>query len=111
MPLKHARAAVPADRSDSQHRGTLYILRLNQDKLNVSRVNLSKRRHERSAQASISFVAPLLPKQLWVSTNDFPVAESQYQRAISAHLLQDDDCDVDDVINAVTEVVQQWQMA
>lgn len=107
---------IPADRSDSQHSWHLYILRLNLDKLNVSRAQFIEELKARKIGTSVHFI-PLHTHPYYRNTygyqqDDFPVAESQYQRVISLPIYSKmSDSDVEDVIHAVTEVVQQWQMA
>ena len=107
---------IPADRSDSQHSWHLYILRLNQDKLNVSRAQFIEELKARKIGTSVHFI-PLHTHPYYRNTygyqqDDFPVAESQYQRVISLPIYSKmSDSDVEDVISAVIEVVQQWQMA
>ena len=107
---------IPADRNDSQHSWHLYILRLNQDKLNVLCGQFIEELKARKIGTSVHFI-PLHTHPYYRNTygyqqDDFPVAESQYQRVISLPIYSKmSDSDVEDVISAVIEVVQQWQMA
>ncbi len=108
---KYAELETPYDRSDCQHAWHLYLLRLNLDMLEIDRAEFVDMLKERNIGTSVHFI-PLHTHPYYRQTyghqpEDFPVAYREYQRVISLPIYSKmSDADVQDVIDAVCEVVE-----
>ena len=106
---------IPVERTDVQHAWHLYVLRLNLAKLSIDRAQFIEELKARNIGTSVHFIPIHLhphyrDKYGW-KPKDFPVAYEEYQRVVSLPLhpgLTDED--VQDVIKAVTEVVEQYRV-
>jgi dTDP-4-amino-4,6-dideoxygalactose transaminase len=105
---------IPFNRADCQHAWHLYVLRLHLDRLNIDRSKFVQELRQRNIGASVHFI-PLHMHSYYRKTygyrpDDFPVALAEYQRAVSLPIYTKmSDRDVQDVIDAVLEVVQTWR--
>jgi len=102
---------VPADRSDCQHAWQLYMLRLNLDMLSIDRAQFVSNLKQRNIGASVHFIPlhvhPYYRDTFGYRPTDFPVAYGEYMREISLPIYSKmTNEDVQDVVNAVTEVVR-----
>ncbi len=104
----------PTTAADCQHAWHLYMLRLNLDQSAhrpgpVHRgAEGAQHRHQRPLYPPAS--APLLPGDLWLPAGGFPGRLPRIPaRDLAAHLQQDGDQDVLDVINAVQSIVEVHQ--
>jgi dTDP-4-amino-4,6-dideoxygalactose transaminase len=94
------------------HAWHLYILRLNLDRLSIDRACFIEELNIRNIGASVHFI-PLHLHPYYIETygyqpQDFPVSHQQYHRVISLPIYSRmTGQDVQDVINAVTDVVHQ----
>ncbi len=108
---QYAELETPYDRSDCQHAWHLYLLRLNLDMLDIDRAEFVDMLKERNIGTSVHFI-PLHTHPYYRQTyghqpDDFPVAYREYQRVISLPIYSKmSDADVQDVIDAVCEVVE-----
>jgi len=101
---------IPAHRSGIDHAWHVYALRLNLDKLDLSRDEFIEELHKRNIAASVHFIPihihPYYRDNYSYKANDFPVAYSEYQRLVSLPIYPTlRDRDIDDVIEAVTDIV------
>ncbi|MCB0163484.1 MAG: DegT/DnrJ/EryC1/StrS family aminotransferase [Anaerolineae bacterium] len=101
---------IPADRNDCQHAWHLYILRLNLDKLNISRSQFIEALKVRNIGTSVHFIPlhlhPYYRNTYAYNPLDFPVAYKEFQRVVSLPIYSKmSDKDVNDVISSVQEVV------
>lgn len=108
---EYAELETPFDRADCQHAWHLYVLRLNLDSLEIDRAEFVEKLKERNIGASVHFIPlhthPYYRQTYGYQPEDFPVAYRQYQRAISLPIYSKmSDTDVQDVIDAVCEVIQ-----
>jgi dTDP-4-amino-4,6-dideoxygalactose transaminase len=113
-PLEELR--IPARRPCIEHAWHVYALRLNLDKVKISRNEFIRELRRRNIAASVHFI-PIHLHAYYRDTygykpNDFPVAYREYQRLVSLPIyptMRDED--VNDVIEAVTETVRQNRKA
>ena len=101
---------VPPDRSDCQHAWQLYLLRLNLDRLRISRAQFIEELKRRNISASVHFIPlhihPYYREKFNYSPEDFPVSYREYMREVSLPIYSKmDDEDVQDVIDAVYDIV------
>lgn len=101
---------VPFVRGDVSHAWHLFVLRLNLETLRIDRAEFIEQLHERGISASVHFtpihVLSYYRDRYGWAPDDFPVAWNEYQRLVSLPIYpQLDDDDVEDVINAVHDVV------
>ena len=103
---------TPAERAAVDHAWHLYVLRLNMKKLRISRDQFIEELKARKIASSVHFIPvhlhPYYRKKYGYRANDFPIAYREYQRMVSLplHLRMTDD-DVEDVIQAVTDMVRR----
>lgn len=104
---------TPTERSDAESAWHLYVLRLNLDRLTIDRARFIEELRARNIGTSVHFIPihlhPYYRDKYGFQPEDFPVAYREYQRLISLPLhpgLSDED--VQDVIAAVTDVVERF---
>ena len=107
----HEELEVPTERSDSQHAWHIYALRLNLDRLRITRDQFIQEMHSRNIGCSVHFIPVHLLRyyreRYHFKPEDFPIAASEYERLISLPLSpRMCDQDVEDVIDAVTSIVE-----
>jgi len=107
---------IPAQRPDIGHAWHVYALRLNLDKLKISRNAFIEELRGKNIAASVHFIPihihPYFRDGYGYKPNDFPVAYREYQRLVSLPIYPTMlDEDVDDVIEAVTETAAQNRKA
>jgi dTDP-4-amino-4,6-dideoxygalactose transaminase len=105
---------IPCDAPDCQHAWHLYMLRLNLDHLRIDRGQFVDELRARNIGASVHFIPlhihPYYRKTYGYRPEDFPVAYCEYQREISLPVYSKmTDADVDDVIEAVSDVVTTYR--
>jgi len=103
---------VPAQRPGIEHAWHLYALRLNLEQLAIDRDRFIDELNARNIGSSVHFIPvhlhPYYRDMYGFSPEDFPVAYNEYLRLVSLPLhpgLNDED--VDDVIEAVSDIVEQ----
>ena len=106
---------IPADRADCQHAWHLYVLRLNVERLNVSRNQFIEALKAHNIGASVHFIPlhlhPYYRETYGYAPTDFPVAFNEFQRVVSLPIYSKmSDEDVEDVIQAVLELVSQHRL-
>lgn len=102
---------IPADCEHSQHAWHLYMLRLNLEQLRIDRAEFIEELKRRNIGTSVHFIPlhvhPYYRETYGYRPEDFPVAYGEYQREISLPIYSKmTDEDVEDVIEAVLEVVR-----
>jgi len=107
---------IPAHRSRIEHAWHVYALRLNPDKLKIPRDDFIEELRGRNIAASVHFIPihlhPYYRDRYGYKANDFPVAYREYQKLVSLPIYPTmHDRDIDDVIEAVTEIVTQNRKA
>lgn len=105
---------TPTERSESESAWHLYVLRLNLDTLTIDRARFIEELRARNIGTSVHFIPihlhPFYRDKYGFAPDDFPIAYREYQRLISLPLhpgLSDED--VQDVIGAVTDIVERFQ--
>ena len=103
---------VPSRRSHVEHAWHLYVVRLNGDRLNISRNRFIEELGARNISTSVHFIPihlhPFYSNKYGYKPNDFPIACQEYRRMISLPLYPGmSDRDADDVIEAVIDVVEK----
>ncbi|HKG14192.1 MAG TPA: DegT/DnrJ/EryC1/StrS aminotransferase family protein [Pyrinomonadaceae bacterium] len=103
---------VPTSRPEVEHAWHLYVLRLNLESLNVSREQFIEEMRERRVGTSVHFIPvhthPYYRDKYDFKPDDFPVAAAEFRRIVSLPLNpRMSDRDVEDVIEAVTDVVEK----
>lgn len=104
---------IPYDRGDCQHAWHLYMLRLNLDHLNIDRAQFISELKERNIGASVHFIPlhlhPYYKETYGYQPEDYPITYQEYLREISLPIYSKmSDQDVQDVINAVVNIVEQY---
>ena len=111
---QYAELQIPVERDDVEHAWHLYILRLYLERLNIDRAQFIEELKVRNIGTSVHFVPihlhPYYRDKYGWKPEDFSVAYNEYRRVISLplHPLLTDQ-DVDDVINAVIDVVEHYR--
>jgi len=105
---------TPTERPEVEHAWHLYVLRLNVERLNVSRNQFIEELKARNIGTSVHFIPihlhPYYRDKYGYQPDDFPVAYREYQRIVSLPLYpRMSDRDVEDVIEAVVEVVKRYR--
>jgi dTDP-4-amino-4,6-dideoxygalactose transaminase len=105
---------IPVERSGVESAWHLYALRLNLDQLTIDRARFIEELKARNIGTSVHFIPnhlqPYYRDKYDFKPDDFPVAYSNYKRLISLPLnLRMSDRDVDDVIEAVLDVVTHFR--
>ncbi|UCC52572.1 MAG: DegT/DnrJ/EryC1/StrS aminotransferase family protein [Anaerolineaceae bacterium] len=103
---------TPSDRSDCQHAWHLYPLRLNLEHLPLDRSEFIQELKDLNIGTSVHFIPlhlhPYYQQTYNYRPTDFPIAFDEYKRAISLPIYSKmSDQDVEDVIRAVSRVVNQ----
>lgn len=103
---------VPYDQFDRQHAWHLYMLRLNLAQLRIDRAQFVDELKRRNIGVSVHFIPlhihPYYREVYGYHPEDFPVAYNEYLREISLPIYSKmTDADVQDVIDAVLEVIAQ----
>jgi dTDP-4-amino-4,6-dideoxygalactose transaminase len=101
---------TPADRADVSHAWHLYMLRLNLERLTIDRARFAEELRARNLGISVHFIPlhihPYYRDLYGLRPEDFPVAYREYLREISLPVYSRmNDRDVQDVIDAVTDIV------
>jgi dTDP-4-amino-4,6-dideoxygalactose transaminase len=101
---------IPFDRPDCQHAWHLYMLRLNTERLQISRNEFIEALRARNIGASVHFIPlhlhPYYREIYGYQPDDFPTAHREYQRTISLPIYSKmSDSDIQDVIAAVLDIV------
>lgn len=104
---------TPVERSDVEHAWHLYVLRIRPEVLEIGRDRFIQELGARNIGTSVHFIPvhihPYYRNKYGFKPDDFPVAHSNYQRMISLPLHPRlTDSDVDDVISAILDIVQQF---
>lgn len=101
---------IPAQRANIDHAWHIYALRLHPDKLKISRNEFIDELRCRNIAASVHFIP--IPQHPWFRDRDgfdpqeFPVTYREFQKLVSLPIYPTmQDRDVEDVIEAVTEIV------
>ena len=100
---------IPIERKDVEHAWHSYVLRLNLSRLNLSRDQFISELRAHNIASSANFTPihmhPYYRDKYGYQPGDFPVACREYQRMVSLPLYpRMSDQDVQDVIEAVTEI-------
>ena len=105
---------TPTERADVESAWHIYPLRLNLEALRIGRSQFIEELRTRNIGASVHFIPvhvhPYYREKYGYSIHDFPVAAANYERLVSLPLhprLSDDD--VDDVIEAVRDIVESFR--
>lgn len=103
--------SIPAARDEMAHGWHLYVIRIDPDRIRISRDAFIDRLAERKIGVSVHFI-PLHTQPYYRDTygyrpNDFPRALAAFQRIISLPLYAKmSDGDVQDVIDAVSQIAE-----
>ena len=105
---------TPVERSEVEHAWHLYVLRLNLERLRISRSQFIEELSARNIGTSVHFIPihlhPYYRDKYGYQPEDFPVAYREYQRIVSLPLYpRMSDQDVQDVIDAVYDVIQRFR--
>ena len=105
---------TPTERPDSVTAWHLYVLRLHLDRLTIDRARFIEELRARNIGTSVHFIPihlhPYYRDKYGFKPDDFPIAHREYQRVISLPLHPGlSDGDVDDVIAAVSDVVEWFR--
>jgi dTDP-4-amino-4,6-dideoxygalactose transaminase len=113
-PLEELR--IPAQSPSIEHAWHVYALRLNLDKLKISRNEFIEKLRARNIAASVHFIPihlhPYYRDSYGYKPHDFPVAYREYQRLVSLPIypaMRDED--ICDVIEAVGAIVTESRKA
>lgn len=92
------------------HAWQLYLLRLNLDRLKISRGQFIEELRARRIGSSVHFIPlhihPYYREKYGYEPEDFPTAYAQYQRVVSLPIYSKmTDADVEDVVDAVVDIV------
>jgi len=110
-PLKEIE--IPEILPDRQSSWHLYVLRLRLEHLRIDRDRFIEELDQRGVTASVHFIPrhlqPYYQKQFGYKAGDSPQAEREYARCLSLPIYPSmSDEEIDCVIYAVSNVVQQW---
>jgi dTDP-4-amino-4,6-dideoxygalactose transaminase len=103
---------LPARRAHVDHAWHLYVIRLRLDRLRLDRAAFIAALTERRIGSSVHFIPihlhPYYRERYGFTPEHFPVASREYERIVSLPIYpRMSDRDVEDVIEAVSEVVHQ----
>jgi dTDP-4-amino-4,6-dideoxygalactose transaminase len=103
---------IPVERPEVEHAWHLYVLRLNLGMLTINRARFIEELTACNIGTSVHFIPihlhPYYRDKYRYKPNDFPVAYGEYPRIVSLPLYpRMSDQDVEDVIEAVTDVLKQ----
>jgi dTDP-4-amino-4,6-dideoxygalactose transaminase len=104
---------TPAERPEVESAWHLYVLRLNLDRLRIDRARFIEEMKARQIGTSVHFIPvhlhPYYREKYGYAPEDFPLAYREYRRLVSLPLnLRMSDQDVEDVIEAVLDVVETY---
>lgn len=104
----------PFVEQENQHAWHLYIIQLNFEKLNVDRAQFIEEMRARNIGTSVHFIPlhmhPYYRETYGYSPDDFPNASYVYQRIVSLPIYSKmTDEDVNDVIDAVKDIVKKFR--
>jgi dTDP-4-amino-4,6-dideoxygalactose transaminase len=104
---------VPVERPDVEAAWHIYPLRLNLETLRIDRSRFIQEMKARKIGTSVHFIPvhlqPYYREKYGYAPEDFPVAYGNYQRLVSLPLHPRlSDTDVDDVVDAVLEIVDTY---
>jgi len=104
---------TPVERPDVESAWHLYAIRLNLQRLIIDRAQFIEELKARNIGASVHFIPvhihPYYRDKYGYQPEDFPVAYREYRRLVSLPLnLRMSDSDVQDVIDAVLDIVAQY---
>jgi dTDP-4-amino-4,6-dideoxygalactose transaminase len=107
---------VPGEREGVEHAWHLYVLRIDESHLGISRDQFIKELAGRNIGTSVHFIPihlhPYYRDKYGYKPQDFPVAFAEYQKIVSLPLSpRMTDADTDDVIEAVREIARKYQPA
>jgi len=107
---RFAEVQTPTERADVEHAWHLYALRLNLDRLSITRAQFISELRERNVGSSVHFIPIHLHEyyrnKYGYRPEDFPIANREYPRLVSLPLFpRMTDQDVNDVVEAVTAVI------
>lgn len=105
---------IPASRPEVEHAWHLYVLRLDEDLLGITRNQFIEELKVRNIATSVHFIPvhlhPYYRDKYDYEPGDYPVARDEYERMVSLPLCpRMDDQDVNDVIEAVYDVIEKVQ--
>ena len=105
---------IPVERDDVDHAWYLYVIRLVPGALKIHRDRFIEELKTRNIGTSVHFIPihlhPFYREKYGFREEDFPVAYGNFQRILSLPLnLRMTDGDVEDVIDAVREVIRQYR--
>ena len=105
---------TPTERPEAESAWHLYALRLNLDRLTIDRARFIEELKARNIGPSVHFIPihlhPYYYDKYGCKPQDFPVAYENYLRLVSLPLnLRMSDQDVEDVVEAVTDVVDTYR--
>lgn len=105
---------IPAHREGIDHAWHVYSLRLNPDRLKISRAEFISELGRRNIAASVHFIPihlhPYYRDRYGYREEDFPVAFGEYRKLVSLPIYPTmKDEDIDDVIEAVTDLVTEYR--
>ena len=105
----------PAGDEDSEHAWHLYILRIRPELMRIGRNQFIEELRRRGIGTSVHFIPlhlhPFYAKNYGYNPGDFPNAENAYTRCISLPIFPAmSDSEVERVVNAVTEIVNQHSL-
>ncbi len=106
---------IPTERPGAESAWHIYALRLNLDRLRIDRARFIQELTARNIGTSVHFIPnhiqPYYRDKYGYQSMDFPVAYQEYARLISLPLnLRMSDQDVEDVIEAVLDVVNTYRI-
>lgn len=105
---------TPTERAEVESAWHIYPLRLHLEALRIGRSQFIEELRARNVGASVHFIPvhvhPYYREKYGYSAHDFPVAAAHYERLVSLPLHPRlSDGDVDDVIEAVRDVVESFR--
>jgi dTDP-4-amino-4,6-dideoxygalactose transaminase len=105
---------LPASRPEVEHAWHLYVIRLNPGALRITREQFIEEMRERRIGTSVHFIPvhthPYYRDRYGFKPEEFPVAYAEFQRIVSLPLNpRMSDRDVEDVIEAVGDVVEKFR--
>lgn len=105
---------VPTSRPEVEHAWHLYVIRLNPERLNVTREQFIEEMRERRIGTSVHFIPvhthPYYRDRYDFKPEDFPVAAAEFRCIVSLPLNpRMSDGDVEDVIEAVADIIEKFR--
>jgi dTDP-4-amino-4,6-dideoxygalactose transaminase len=105
---------LPVEKSEVEHAWHLYVVRLNLDRLSIGRGQFIDELRARNIGTSVHFIPihhhPYYRRKYGFRPEHFPIATREYRRLVSLPLWPGmTDRDVQDVIEAVFDVVERYR--